>query len=71
MRAIVPDRPWPILTAAQADDEIARLRAQLKNTKAENAALRSAVRSLLQAVAEQQDVIRVAARNGRSHEKVA
>lgn len=51
-------RPWPIMTAAQADDEIARLRAHNSQLRADNAALRSLNKSLFLANEELREVVR-------------
>lgn len=61
----VEDRHWPILSAAAADDEIARLRAHVSQLREENRELRSINRSLKLAIAEQRLVIKAAAMWGK------
>lgn len=58
-------RDWPIMPAADADDEISRLRAHVSQLRAENKELRSMNLSLRQVIDEQRLVIRVAAMWGK------
>jgi hypothetical protein len=53
-------RPWPLLPAAQADDEIAKLRAHVSQLREENKSLRSLAKSLILANEELRVVIKKA-----------